>query len=54
MQVAYFAMSFNFHTLEKTQKRSCRLIYKPAICMQPFILLNTYQMGVKLLQGRVW
>lgn len=27
---------------------------KPAICMWPFILLNTYQMGVKLLPGRVW
>lgn len=52
--VAYFAVSFNFHTWYKTQKRHSRLLTGPAICMRPFILLNTYQMGVKLLPGRVW
>lgn len=53
MRVVYFVVSFNFHTSDKTQKRQSPPP-KSAICMQPLILLNTYQMGVKLLPGRVW
>lgn len=54
MRVVYFAASFNFHTLGKTQERHGHPHCQPAICKRPFRLLNTYQMGVKLLPSRVW
>lgn len=56
----------SFVTLCKCCILHCHLIFtlqikhredvslKAAICMLPFITLNTYQMGVKLLPGRVW